>query len=78
MRALSATQVRKDFYSILKEKKTIEVKYKEGNAIILSKEEFEKMESQILKTEIEKVINSGQKILSDEEVKVMVNEVLNA
>ena len=78
MQQLTATQARKDFYAILKAKKPVEVKYKEGHAVILPKAEFDQMEMELIKFEIEKVINSGQKILSGEEVETMITEVLNA
>jgi len=78
MQTLTATKARKTFYTILKEKKTVEVKHKAGNAVILSREEFDQMETELIKFEIEKTLKSGQKILSGKEVEARIAEVLNA
>lgn len=78
MQTLTATQTKKDFYTILKATKMVEVKHKEGNSVMLSKVKFDKMGTEFIKFEIEKTLASGQKILSGKAVESRIAKVLKA
>ena len=78
MQAITSSEAKKTFFEILKSKRPTLVKYRDIEAVILPKEEFDRMERDLIKAEIERTLRSGQRVLSGEEVAKKVAEVLNA
>jgi len=76
MDELTVTQVRKDLYNIVKAKKPIEIKHREGSMVLIPKEEYKKMELELLGLEMDRIVKSNEPILSAKEVEKMIARVL--
>ena len=75
--AINASQARKQFFSIIRDQVPVEVNHKDGCVVILPKAEFEQMERELVRANIERIRNSGQKIISGQEAETRLAQALN-
>ncbi len=77
MQVITATKARKEIYSLIKAKKRVEIRHKEGSVVMLPKEELERIEKEALAFEMDQ-IRATQKKYSNDEVNAMLAEVMGA
>ena len=76
MQILTASEARKSFFNLIRSKKMVEVQHREGNVVILPKEELMRLEKQLIDLQMEKIENSDQKIFSGKDVEAMLRTTL--
>lgn len=77
MKTINATQARKDIYNLIKEQKRVEIQHKDGNMVLIPKDELEILEREALAHEMDRIIATEEKF-SEEEVNAMLAKVMNA
>ena len=77
MESITATEARKEIYNLLKAKKRVEIKHKNGTMVMIPKEEFDQLERESLAFEMDHIIATQEKFTS-EEVNAMLATVMDA
>ena len=73
---ITVSQARKDLYTLVKEKTPIEIKHKAGNMVLVPKEEYEKMELELLGLKMDRIVKSNEPIIPAKEVEKIIAKVL--
>ena len=79
METLSATEARKQLFSLLQEGKSVEIRHPKNSMVLLPKMEFDRLWRAMINQEIDEALEraKGQSRYTTEEVETMVAEVLS-
>ena len=76
MRTITATEARKQLFQILKEGKRVEIQHPKNSMVILTKEELESLENELLMKEMDEALAQPHQWYTSQQVDAMLAEVL--
>jgi len=78
MQTITATEARNHIFQLIKKGHRVEIKHPQRSMILISKDEFDKMEKELFMKEMDDALTraKGQKRYTTEQVEIMLAEVL--